>query len=98
MSFLDWREQTYPSWVESDLAYIADSKSLSTNIAHFACLSLAASLAKQRHEPQLSNKYREVGSISGKKATPNHDFVKLVDAGWYVNVCDTSGQILYVRR
>lgn len=47
-SFLDWREQTYPVWVKSDLAHIAGSKALSTNVAHYACISLAASLERQQ--------------------------------------------------
>lgn len=38
MSFLDWREQTYPSWVKKNLSHIGMSKTLSTNIAHYAAL------------------------------------------------------------
>ncbi|MFN0252920.1 MAG: hypothetical protein ACKV2T_38960 [Kofleriaceae bacterium] len=44
-SFLDWREQTYPSWVTGDVAPIASSKALSTNVVHLRALEIAASLA-----------------------------------------------------
>jgi hypothetical protein len=38
MSFLDWREQTYPAWVKNNLSHIGMSKTLATNIAHYAAL------------------------------------------------------------
>ncbi len=44
-SFLDWREQSYPAWAAADLAHIASSKALGTNVAHLRALELAASLA-----------------------------------------------------
>ncbi|OUR99634.1 hypothetical protein A9Q84_01025 [Halobacteriovorax marinus] len=34
MSFLDWREQSYPNWVKENVIHVAMSKTLSTNIAH----------------------------------------------------------------
>lgn len=45
-SFLDWREQSYPSWTEVNLWHIAMSKSLSTNILHYVALDVAANMAK----------------------------------------------------
>lgn len=47
-SFLDWREQSYPSWTVPDLAHIAASKSLSTNVAHLALLDTGAELAEEK--------------------------------------------------
>lgn len=44
-SFLDWREQSYPAWTADDVAPIASSKALSTNIAHLRAIDLTASLA-----------------------------------------------------
>jgi hypothetical protein len=44
-SFLDWREQSYPSWVTGDVAPIASSKALSTNLLHLRAIEIAASLA-----------------------------------------------------
>lgn len=37
-SFLDWREQTYPSWVADNVVHIGMSKSLSTNLNHLFLL------------------------------------------------------------
>lgn len=45
-SFLDWRDQTYSSWSHDDVNVIGTSKSLSTNVAHYRALSLAAKLAE----------------------------------------------------
>ena len=53
-SFLDWREQTYPGWTVPDLAHIASSKSLSTNVAHLALLDTGAELAKERGDAAKS--------------------------------------------
>ena len=44
-SFLDWRDQSYAAWIVSDLASMATSKALSTNVAHYKALTLAADLA-----------------------------------------------------
>jgi hypothetical protein len=60
MSFLDWREQTYSVWAKDDLAQIAGSKALSTNVAHYAAISLAASLARQRNDSTAADKYEQV--------------------------------------
>ncbi len=44
-SFLDWREQSYPAWTAGDVAPIASSKALSTNLAHLRALELVRELA-----------------------------------------------------
>lgn len=46
-SFLDWRAQTYPEWTVPDLALIASSKTLSTNVAHLALLETGRELAEE---------------------------------------------------
>ena len=56
-SFLDWRDQSYAAWIVSDLASMATSKALSTNVAHYKALTLAASLAREQGKPALSRKY-----------------------------------------
>jgi hypothetical protein len=43
-SFLDWREQSYPAFVATDVTPIASSKALSTNILHLRALQIAAQL------------------------------------------------------
>lgn len=57
-SFLDWREQSYGAGIADDLARMASSKALSTNVAHFKALSLAAELAGEQGRPDLANRYR----------------------------------------
>jgi hypothetical protein len=47
-SFLDWREQTYPTWVARDVVHIGMAKALSTNAVHYATLQLAAELAAEK--------------------------------------------------
>lgn len=46
-SFLDWREQSYPSWVEGDVVTIGMSATLSTNMAHLAALELLTELSDE---------------------------------------------------
>ncbi|MET0856689.1 MAG: esterase [Telluria sp.] len=56
-SFLDWRDQSYASWIPGDIASLASSKALSTNVAHYKALTLAASLAAEQGQGPLANKY-----------------------------------------
>lgn len=56
-SFLDWREQSYAAWIASDLSFMASSKSLSTNVAHFKALTLASKLAGEFDAAELGVKY-----------------------------------------
>ncbi len=44
-SFLDWREQSYPSWAAGEPADIAGSKTLSTNLLFLAALRSVATWA-----------------------------------------------------
>jgi hypothetical protein len=44
-SFLDWREQTYPSWTVPDTVHLGMGKALSTNLAHLALIDLVRDLA-----------------------------------------------------
>jgi len=46
-SFLDWREQSYPSWTADDTVQIHMSHALSTNVGHLHLLELGAWLAGQ---------------------------------------------------
>lgn len=50
-SFLDWREQTYASWITTDIASMGSAKALSTNAAHYQALMLTAKLATEQGEP-----------------------------------------------
>lgn len=57
-SFLDWREQSYAAWIADDLTSMASSQSLSTNVAHYQAIRLAADLADELKQNELTNKYK----------------------------------------
>ncbi|WP_432011340.1 MGH1-like glycoside hydrolase domain-containing protein [Streptomyces cucumeris] len=57
-SFLDWREQSYPDWTKDDVATIATSRSLSTNVLHRVALDTAARLAADAGDEAAAAKYR----------------------------------------
>jgi len=56
-SFLDWREQSYPSWTASDTVHLGMSKALSTNVGHLAILRAAAALATEKGDATAATKY-----------------------------------------
>ena len=56
-SFLDWRDQSYAAWITSDIASLATSKALSTNVGHYKALTLAATLAKEHGDNARAKKY-----------------------------------------
>jgi len=47
-SFLDWREQSYPRWTSDDVAFLAQSFALSTNVLHYEALRLGERMARER--------------------------------------------------
>jgi len=57
-SFLDWREQTYPSWTAYSVVHIGMSKTLSTNVNHCRTLDVAARLAEEKGQMAERDKYR----------------------------------------
>lgn len=52
-SFLDWREQTYPRWMDN--VYIADSYALGTNMVYYAALKRISYLANRFSEVDSYN-------------------------------------------
>ena len=56
-SFLDWRDQSYAAWVPNDLASMASSAALSTNVAHYKALRLAAQLAREQGDKARATRY-----------------------------------------
>ena len=56
-SFLDWRDQSYASWIPEDLASMASSKALSTNVGHYKALTLAARLAREQGDAARAARY-----------------------------------------
>jgi len=57
-SFLDWREQTYPRWMQP--VDIFESKNLGTNALHYQALTVASKMANLLNEKQTGNKYNGI--------------------------------------
>lgn len=57
-SFLDWREQSYPEWTKENVAPIATSRALSTNVTHWAAVDAASRLAAGAGDKAAAAKYR----------------------------------------
>lgn len=57
-SFMDWRWQTYPSWIGQNMNRIAESISLSTNVTHWQAINDVAELAETYGTPADVTKYR----------------------------------------
>ena len=53
-SFMDWREQSYPSWVKTDIVAIADAKALSTNVLFWHAHRVLARLATESGDTKLA--------------------------------------------
>ncbi len=83
-SFLDWREQTYPTWM--DPKDIFESKNLGTNAVHYQTYIIIAMMAKQLGES--TEKYLKIAD--GIKEGMNKYFW-LEDEGYF-------GQYLYGRN
>jgi hypothetical protein len=56
-SFLDWRDQSYAAWITGDLASMASSRALSTNVGHYKALTLAAALAQEQGDKTRAARY-----------------------------------------
>lgn len=56
-SFLDWRDQSYAAWIPGDLASMASSKALSTNVVIYQALNLAAKLAREHQDAGKAQRY-----------------------------------------
>lgn len=56
-SFLDWREQSYPSWTQNDVKAIGASFALSTNVLHLLALRQAARYAEKLGDRPRQERY-----------------------------------------
>lgn len=84
-SFLDWREQTYPMWMQP--ADIYQSENLGTNAVHYQANKVLATMAKLLDKPEDEARYNEIAS-SIKAAIQHNLWMK--DKGYH-------GQFLYGR-
>ncbi len=59
-SFLDWREQTYPRWMQP--ADIYESENLGTNAVHFQANTVLALMARQLGEAAVAARHEQVAA------------------------------------
>ncbi len=91
-SFLDWREQTYATWIPNHLSSMATSKSVSTNAAFYQAMTLAVQLAGELGAQEVAAKY-QARADALKAAINKH--LWLEDAGLYSSL--TAGHYDGVR-
>ena len=84
-SFLDWREQTYPRWMQPVDIY--QSENLGTNAVHFQANTVLALMARQLGHPDVAARH-EATAARIRQAINEHLWQP--DAGYY-------GQYLYGR-
>ncbi|MGA9333972.1 MAG: Six-hairpin glycosidase-like protein [Rudaea sp.] len=87
-SFMDWREQSYPAWTADNVAFIAQSYALSTNVLHYQALQLAVSMANAHHDPSAAAAYR--AQAVALKAAINAHFWR-ADRGMYMSYIGGDG-------
>ncbi len=85
-SFLDWREQTYPRWMQP--ADIYESENLGTNAAHYQANMVAAQMADALNDKAAAANFRKMAESI--KAGINKQ-LWLEEKGYY-------GQYLYGRN
>jgi hypothetical protein len=83
-SFLDWREQTYPKWMDNRDIYV--SENLGTNAVHFQTYQILAEMADLLGQP--SEEYR---SIAQQISNGINEFMWMNNEGFY-------GQFVYGRH
>lgn len=77
-SFIDWREQSYPRWMQS--ADIYSSEAMGTNVVHVAALNAASAIARELGHKDQAKEYAEEAKALSK--TVNEKFW-MDDKGYY---------------
>lgn len=85
-SFLDWREQTYPRWTADDVAFIAQSFALSTNVLHYEALRLGERMARERGDAVAAKYAQQAASLAA--AIDRHFWRE--DRGLYMSYIGTA--------
>ncbi|WGH76363.1 hypothetical protein P8625_04140 [Tenacibaculum tangerinum] len=83
-SFLDWREQTYPKWMDNRDIYV--SHNLGTNVVHYQAHKILAAMAKLKGEDATVYNQRAANIKKGI-----NDYLWMKDKGYYA-------QFLYGRE
>ncbi len=85
-SFLDWREQTYPKWMQP--ADIFESECLGTNAVHFQANIILSEMATELNQNQVAEKHK---LIANKIKAGINEFLWIAEKGYYA-------QYLYGRN
>jgi len=85
-SFLDWREQTYPRWMQPVDIY--ESENLGTNAVHYQANIVLSEMAKLLNDRQAAEKYSQIAAYIKKGV---NKYLWMNDKGYY-------GQYLYGRN
>ena len=92
-SFIDWREQSYPRWMEP--ADIYDSKCLGTNMVHYAALVSAAEMAGLMQDAEFAETCRQ--QAAGLKEAVNAS-LWMEDQGYYAQfLAGRNDEVLYTK-
>src|SRR5690606_29578813 len=85
-SFLDWREQTYPEWMQP--ADIFESECLGTNAVHFQANIILAKMAEVLNKTEIQYKHL---AIAQKIKKGINEYLWMPEKGYY-------GQYLYGKN
>ncbi|MEM1320585.1 MAG: glycogen debranching protein [Bacteroidota bacterium] len=75
-SFLDWREQTYPKWMDNRDIYV--SQNLGTNVVHYQAHRILAKMAELKGEP-----YEVYNARAEKIKQGINQYLWLKEQGYY---------------
>lgn len=92
-SFIDWRKNSYPQWMEP--ADIYDSKCLGTNMVHYAALTSAAQMGRQMGDESAAILF-EGKAAELAEAVNRHLWMD--DKGYYAQfIAGRNDDILYTK-
>lgn len=92
-SFIDWRKQSYPLWMES--ADIYDSKCLGTNVVHYMALNSAAQMARLLGDELTADNFYK--AASGIKNAIN-ERLWMEDKGYYAQyIAGRNDDLLFTK-
>lgn len=77
-SFLDWREQTYPKWMQP--ADIYESQNLGTNAVHYQANNVLSQMATELKDIKSATKFKEIAERIKKGI---NEYLWLPEKGYY---------------
>ncbi len=90
-SFLDWREQTYPKWMDNRDIYV--SQNLGTNVVHYQAHRILAEMARIKGEPHETYEMRAYGIKKGINA-----FLWMKEQGYYAQYRYGRDELIFSPR